>query len=85
MAQSSRLCKNSLVVCTQVFFILRKKNGQITFLHVYHHATMILNWWLGVAYVAGGQCKSSSSSEWSDSAYSMRLQAKKHYGSFGLD
>nr|KAG5714103.1 hypothetical protein BaRGS_020431 [Batillaria attramentaria] len=38
-----------------VFFILRKKNGQITFLHVYHHATMILNWWLGVAYVAGGQ------------------------------
>ncbi|XP_025109617.1 elongation of very long chain fatty acids protein 4-like [Pomacea canaliculata] len=38
-----------------VFFILRKKNGQITFLHVYHHATMVINWWLGVAYVAGGQ------------------------------
>ncbi|XP_070195650.1 very long chain fatty acid elongase 4-like [Littorina saxatilis] len=38
-----------------VFFILRKKSGQITFLHVYHHATMILNWWLGVAFVAGGQ------------------------------
>ncbi|XP_076462049.1 very long chain fatty acid elongase 7-like [Babylonia areolata] len=38
-----------------VFFILRKKTRQITFLHVYHHATMILNWWLGVAYVAGGQ------------------------------
>ncbi|KAM3876169.1 ELOVL fatty acid elongase 8b [Diretmus argenteus] len=38
-----------------VFFILRKKNNQLTFLHVYHHATMIFNWWLGVKYVAGGQ------------------------------
>ncbi|KAF7652873.1 hypothetical protein LDENG_00091280 [Lucifuga dentata] len=38
-----------------VFFILRKKNNQLTFLHVYHHGTMIFNWWLGVKYVAGGQ------------------------------
>ncbi|AWP04603.1 Elongation of very long chain fatty acids protein [Scophthalmus maximus] len=38
-----------------IFFILRKKNGQLTFLHVYHHATMIFNWWAGVKYVAGGQ------------------------------
>ncbi|RXM29077.1 Elongation of very long chain fatty acids protein 4 [Acipenser ruthenus] len=38
-----------------VFFLLRKKNNQITFLHVYHHATMIFNWWAGVKYVAGGQ------------------------------
>uniref|UniRef100_A0A673AVQ6 Elongation of very long chain fatty acids protein n=1 Tax=Sphaeramia orbicularis TaxID=375764 RepID=A0A673AVQ6_9TELE len=38
-----------------VFFILRKKNNQITFLHVYHHATMVFNWWSGVKYVAGGQ------------------------------
>ena len=41
----------------QVFFILRKKNNQISFLHVYHHCTMIINWWLGVKYIAGGQCK----------------------------
>lgn len=41
----------------QVFFILRKKNRQLTFLHVYHHATMIFNWWAGVKYVAGGQCE----------------------------
>ena len=41
----------------QVFFILRKKNSQLTFLHVYHHATMIFNWWAGVKYVAGGQCE----------------------------
>ncbi len=38
-----------------LFFILRKKNNQITFLHVYHHCTMIINWWLGVKYIAGGQ------------------------------
>ncbi|XP_012683259.2 ELOVL fatty acid elongase 8a [Clupea harengus] len=38
-----------------VFFILRKKNSQLTFLHVYHHCTMIFNWWAGVKYVAGGQ------------------------------
>lgn len=44
-------------LCGQVFFILRKKDSQVTFLHVYHHATMIFNWWLGVKYVAGGQCE----------------------------
>nr|XP_057923225.1 ELOVL fatty acid elongase 8a [Doryrhamphus excisus] len=38
-----------------MFFILRKKNNQLTFLHVYHHTTMIFNWWAGVKYVAGGQ------------------------------
>ncbi|XP_071139052.1 very long chain fatty acid elongase 4-like [Mytilus edulis] len=38
-----------------VFFILRKKFNQVSFLHVYHHCTMILNWWMGVKYVAGGQ------------------------------
>ncbi|XP_048458078.1 ELOVL fatty acid elongase 8b [Rhincodon typus] len=38
-----------------IFFILRKKYNQITFLHVYHHGTMIFNWWAGVKYVPGGQ------------------------------
>ncbi|KAM9796166.1 ELOVL fatty acid elongase 8b [Syngnathus typhle] len=38
-----------------LFFILRKKNSQLTFLHVFHHATMILNWWSAVKYTAGGQ------------------------------
>lgn len=36
------------------FFILRKREKQITFLHVYHHCTMIWIWWSGVTYVAGG-------------------------------
>ncbi|KAI4828857.1 hypothetical protein KUCAC02_022929 [Chaenocephalus aceratus] len=31
-----------------LFFILRKKNSQLTFLHIYHHATMVFNWWSGV-------------------------------------
>ncbi|XP_026201223.1 ELOVL fatty acid elongase 8b [Anabas testudineus] len=38
-----------------LFFILRKKNNQLTFLHIYHHGPMIFNWWLGIKYVAGGQ------------------------------
>ncbi|XP_061636446.1 ELOVL fatty acid elongase 8b isoform X2 [Phyllopteryx taeniolatus] len=38
-----------------LIFILRKKNGQVTFLHVFHHATMIFNWWSAVKYTAGGQ------------------------------
>ncbi|CAG2240046.1 ELOVL4 [Mytilus edulis] len=42
-------------IAIRIFFILRKKNQQITFLHVYHHSTMLLNWWLGVKYIAGGQ------------------------------
>ncbi|KAL7396973.1 hypothetical protein ABVT39_014364 [Epinephelus coioides] len=39
----------------RIFFILRKKNSQLTFLHVYHHCTMIFNWWAGIKYVPGGQ------------------------------
>jgi elongation of very long chain fatty acids protein 4 len=38
-----------------VFFILRKKNNQVTFLHVYHHATMIVNWWMAAKYLPVGQ------------------------------
>ncbi|GAU98058.1 hypothetical protein RvY_09256-2 [Ramazzottius varieornatus] len=37
-----------------VFLILRKKNNQLSFLHVYHHATMILFWYIGARWVAGG-------------------------------
>lgn len=37
-----------------VFFVLRKKSDQLTFLHVYHHSTMFGLWWIGVKFVAGG-------------------------------
>ena len=39
------------------FFILRKKNNQVTFLHVYHHATMPFIWWAGIKWFAGGMGK----------------------------
>jgi elongation of very long chain fatty acids protein 4 len=38
-----------------IFFFLRKKNDQVTFLHVYHHSTMIINWWMAAKYVPVGQ------------------------------
>ncbi|CAB0035567.1 unnamed protein product [Trichogramma brassicae] len=37
-----------------VFFVLRKKDKQISFLHVYHHAGMVMGSWGGVKYLAGG-------------------------------
>ena len=42
----------------QLFFILRKKDNQVTFLHVYHHSSMFFLWWIGVKWAAGGLCKS---------------------------
>ncbi|KAL3269884.1 hypothetical protein HHI36_008941 [Cryptolaemus montrouzieri] len=38
-----------------VFFVLRKKNAQITFLHLYHHTMMVLVTWAITKYTAGGQ------------------------------
>jgi len=38
-----------------IFFVVRKKNSQVSFLHVYHHASMFPIWWIGVKWVAGGQ------------------------------
>ncbi|XP_055714746.1 elongation of very long chain fatty acids protein AAEL008004-like [Phlebotomus papatasi] len=37
-----------------VFFVLRKKDSQVTFLHVYHHAGMLVCAWVAVKYVGGG-------------------------------
>ncbi|XP_023348093.1 elongation of very long chain fatty acids protein 4, partial [Eurytemora carolleeae] len=41
-------------IIDSLFIILRKKNQQLSFLHVYHHATMFGLWWIGTKYVAGG-------------------------------
>ena len=35
-------------------FMLRGKYNQLSFLHIYHHASMFGLWWIGVAFVAGG-------------------------------
>lgn len=37
-----------------VFFVLRKKNNQISFLHVYHHSGMVVLTWAATKYLAGG-------------------------------
>ncbi|EEB15719.1 elongation of very long chain fatty acids protein, putative [Pediculus humanus corporis] len=37
-----------------VFFVLRKKNSQITFLHIYHHAGMVLLGYVGTKFLPGG-------------------------------
>ena len=38
-----------------LFIILHKKEQQqLSFLHIYHHATMFSLWWIGARYVAGG-------------------------------
>lgn len=46
----SKLCE----FMDTVFFILRKKNNQISFLHVYHHVSMFGLFYLGAKYVPGG-------------------------------
>lgn len=40
-----------------VFFVLRKKTSQITFLHVYHHASMFNIWWCVLNWIPCGQSK----------------------------
>lgn len=37
-----------------VFFVLRKKNNQVTFLHVYHHVMMVGSGWIYTTNFAGG-------------------------------
>ncbi|KAJ3641334.1 hypothetical protein Zmor_027846 [Zophobas morio] len=43
-----------LEFCDTFFFILRKKDKQLTFLHVYHHSTMFSLWWIGIKWVPSG-------------------------------
>ncbi|XP_045141318.1 elongation of very long chain fatty acids protein 7 isoform X2 [Echinops telfairi] len=44
----------SVYLCYEIFFVLRKKNSQVTFLHVFHHTIMPWTWWFGVKFAAGG-------------------------------
>jgi hypothetical protein len=37
----------------QVFFILRKKNSQVSFLHVYHHAGVFFGSWVIMKFLPG--------------------------------
>jgi len=37
-----------------IFFVLRKKQNQVTFLHVYHHVGIVIGSWAAVKYLPGG-------------------------------
>uniref|UniRef100_A0AAG5D3A3 Elongation of very long chain fatty acids protein n=1 Tax=Anopheles atroparvus TaxID=41427 RepID=A0AAG5D3A3_ANOAO len=37
-----------------VFFVLRKKQNHVSFLHVYHHSLMVVTAYCGLVYVPGG-------------------------------
>ena len=37
-----------------VIFVLRKKQNQVSYLHVYHHASTVIVTYITVKYVAGG-------------------------------
>ena len=37
-----------------IFFVLRKKNNQITFLHLFHHCIMPLSIWPCFRFISGG-------------------------------
>ncbi|XP_043254215.1 elongation of very long chain fatty acids protein 1-like [Colletes gigas] len=37
-----------------IVFVLRKKNRQVSFLHLYHHITTVIVTWLNVKYVSTG-------------------------------
>ncbi|CAF0800193.1 unnamed protein product, partial [Didymodactylos carnosus] len=38
-----------------VFMIIRKRFTQITFLHCFHHSSMLIIWWIVMTWIPGGQ------------------------------
>eukprot|EP01130_Rhizamoeba_saxonica_P019199 TRINITY_DN985_c0_g1_i1.p1 TRINITY_DN985_c0_g1~~TRINITY_DN985_c0_g1_i1.p1 ORF type:complete len:242 (-),score=23.19 TRINITY_DN985_c0_g1_i1:25-750(-) len=34
--------------------VLRKRTRQVSFLHIYHHCSMLSLWWIGIKHAAGG-------------------------------
>ncbi|KAI5092577.1 elongation of very long chain fatty acids (FEN1/Elo2, SUR4/Elo3, )-like 1a [Silurus meridionalis] len=37
-----------------VFFVLRKKHSQVTFLHIFHHSFLPWSWWWGITLTPAG-------------------------------
>ena len=34
-----------------IFMVVRKRFNQITFLHVFHHSTMLIIWWIVMTWI----------------------------------
>ncbi|KDQ71544.1 elongation of very long chain fatty acids protein 7-like [Zootermopsis nevadensis] len=49
-----------LDLCDTVFFILRKKSGQVSFLHMYHHLMMLLTVWTVNKFCPGNKMTGDS-------------------------
>ncbi|KAF5281629.1 hypothetical protein FQR65_LT02949 [Abscondita terminalis] len=47
------ICKITELLDT-VFFVLRKKTSQVSFLHLYHHTMMPVCAWIGARFLPGG-------------------------------
>ena len=46
---------SKIVELLDTFFFIAKGNyRQLSFLHIYHHSTMVYFWWIGARYAAGG-------------------------------
>lgn len=44
---------NAVGLSLQVIFVLRKKNEQVTFLHLFHHSVLPWSWWWGAKFGPG--------------------------------
>ena len=49
----------SIELLDTVLMVVRKKNNQITFLHVFHHASMLNIWWWVMMFIPAGSSKYS--------------------------
>jgi hypothetical protein len=52
MCKDRRMLPNNALLL-QFFFVLRKKDNQVTILHLYHHTVTPLETWVCVKFIAG--------------------------------
>jgi len=65
-----------------VIMVFRKSYHQISFLHVYHHATVLMIWWFNTLYYPGGEAWISA---WMNSFVHVWLYSYYLISSFNID